>query len=83
MMVGYEVTGPRWGFSPCTDAARRKADPWNETWMPPHGTCHGDGEKTLEAALILPGWEWGEKVVGMGHTQNERPGEKARDASTG
>ena len=77
------MTGPRWGFSLCTDAARQKADPWNETWMPHHETGHRDGEKTLEAALILLGLEWEEKVVGMGHTQDKRPGEKVRDASTG
>ena len=39
---------------------------------------HRDGERVLEVAHVLPGWEWEVLVGGMGWTQNERPGEKVR-----
>ena len=60
------MTGPFRGFAPCTDAIRQRVDPWNKTWRPHHGTHCRDREKMFEAALILPGWEWKVKVMGMG-----------------
>ncbi len=60
------MTGPRWGFTPCADAIRQMVDPWNETWRAHHGMHRRDREKMFEMALILPGWEWEVKVMGMG-----------------